>query len=95
MSELQDKLKSTESQLSELQKEKDERESQARFNERMESLDEVYELEDEDRQVLADEVSSLDESEESFASLQGKLSIMWRHKDKSYLKEQQDIMEAH
>lgn len=94
VSELQDKLKSTESQLSELQKEKDERESQARFNERMESLDEVYELEDEDRQVLADEVSSLDESEESFASLQGKLSIMWRHKDKSYLKEQQDIMEA-
>lgn len=94
VAELQQKLESTETQLAELQQEKSEREAQARFNDRMEILDETYELEDEDRKVLAAEVSSLDESEESFASLQEKLTVMWRHKDKSYIKEQQEVMEA-
>lgn len=54
----------------------------AKFNERMDLLDQEYALEDEDRSFLAQELKTLDITEESFASFKEKLSILWKDKNK-------------
>ena len=54
----------------------------ARFNERMDLIDQEYALEDEDREFLANELKSLDTTEEAFASFKEKLSIVWKNKNK-------------
>ncbi len=54
----------------------------ARFNERMDVLDQKFDLEDEDKEFLAQELKSIDEAEESFASFEAKLETLWRHKSK-------------
>jgi hypothetical protein len=59
----------------------------------MEALSEVYELDDEDRQILATELSDLDESEEVFSSYQEKLSKIWKHKNKDFIAAEQKAFE--
>jgi hypothetical protein len=54
----------------------------ARFNERMDVLDQKFDLEDEDKEFLAKELKSIDESEEAFASFDDKLAVLWKHKSK-------------
>ena len=54
----------------------------ARFNERMDVLDQKFDLEDEDKEFLAQELKSLDETEEAFASFEDKLTILWKQKSK-------------
>jgi hypothetical protein len=56
-------------------------EALAAFNSRMEEIDNLFELEDQDRQILAEDIRSLD-SHESFASYKNKLSVIWRNKNK-------------
>jgi hypothetical protein len=85
VTEVEEQLKSTEEKLSTLEDENSSREAEARFNARMEALDEVYELDDEDRKVLASEISELDENEDSFASYQEKIATIWKHKNKERL----------
>jgi len=54
----------------------------ASFNERMDVIDQMYALEDSDREFLALELKTLELTEEAFASFQNKLSILWKSKDK-------------
>jgi len=54
----------------------------ARFNERMDVLDQKFDLEDEDKEFLAQELKSIDETEEAFASFEDKLTILWKQKSK-------------
>ena len=51
----------------------------------VQALDEIYDLDDEDRKILASEVAELDESEDSFASYQDKLAQVWKHKNKEHI----------
>ena len=94
ISELQDQLKQTEEKLGSLEVEKQEREAQARFDSRMTVIEEAYELDDEDRKILASEISSLDESEEAFAEYQEKVSVVFKSKNKEYLEQLAAEMEA-
>jgi hypothetical protein len=48
----------------------------------MEEIDQTYELDDEDRQVLASDLKSLDNSDEAFAAYKNKLGVMWKNKNK-------------
>jgi len=57
-------------------------------------LDEIYDLDDEDRQILASELSELDTSDDSFASYQEKLAKVWKHKNKEFISEQAQALEA-
>jgi hypothetical protein len=54
----------------------------ASFNERMDIIDQKYDLEDSDREFLASELKTLELTEEAFASFQNKLSLLWKSKDK-------------
>jgi hypothetical protein len=87
--ELQEKLAETEQKLEEVTKTQEEQASQQRFDLRMGTVDEAYELSDEDREILAKEVIQLDQADESFASYQEKLSVMWSHKNKDQIAEQE------
>jgi hypothetical protein len=79
---IEKQLEEASQKISEFEVLKQQEEALARFNSRMEVLDQEYDLDDEDRKVLADDLKGLDASEEAFASYQNKLSIMWRHKNK-------------
>ena len=64
------------------------------FNSRMEAIDELYDLSDQDRTVLANEVKTLEASDEAFESYQGKLASLLQHKSKAFKMEQEKQFEA-
>ena len=86
--ELMKKSSELEAQLDELVKANQEREAQEKFNQRMASLDEKYELTDEDRQVLAADIKEL--NDEDFEAYASKLSILLKDKDKELLAKKQE-----
>tara|TARA_R110001583_G_scaffold42508_5_gene135072 strand:- start:191 stop:1681 length:1491 start_codon:yes stop_codon:yes gene_type:complete len=81
VTELEAKLGVANERISVFANEKKAEEAVARFNERMDSLDQSYDLDDQDREFLAKELKSIDEAEvfEAFAS---KLEVLWKHKNK-------------
>jgi hypothetical protein len=70
------------------------REALEKFNDRMSELDDKFELEDEDRIVLASDLKSLDESDEAYAEYKEKLAVMWKQKTKAFIDEQQKTLES-
>jgi len=67
--------------------------AQELFNSRMGSLDSEYDFEEEDRNLLAQELNSLDNTDEAFASFKDKLAVIYRHKNKSFKEEQDKIFQ--
>ena len=84
-----DKLSNT---IAELEKEKNDRIALDKFNERMSSLDEAYELNDEDRKVIASQIKNLDD--ESFESYSKDLGVLISSKNKELLAEKEEVVEA-
>ncbi len=94
LSDLQEKLNDAESKLEGLEEEKSERQAQARFNARMSLLEDSYEFDEDDRKIIATEISELDETEEAFAQYQEKVSVVFKNKNKEFLQKLADEMEA-
>lgn len=65
----------------------------AAFNSRMEEIDNLFELDDQDRQVLADDIKAIVD-DESFANYKNKLSVIWRNKNKEVKSEQEKEIQA-
>ena len=82
----QEELEKVKTVLDELQAEKTERAAQDAFNERMATMDETYELDNEDRQVIASQIKDIDE--EAFAKYLENMKVLLSSKDKETLKEQ-------
>ena len=82
-----DKLKvdldSVSEKLDTLETEKAKKESEELFNQRMASLDETYALENEDREVIAEQVKDLDE--EAWESFAKRISVLLRDKSREVL----------
>jgi chromosome segregation ATPase len=93
LEDLKSKLEAAESKVSALSQEIESRKSEEAFNARMEEVDATYELSKEDRKVLASEVEAIDLDENSFEEYKSKLSVMWAHKAKEYLAEQDKAFE--
>ena len=68
-------------------------EAKERFNVRMSTVDQEFELNDEDRLIIVNDLRSLNNTEESFASYQEKLRVMWIHKAKAYLEETEKLLQ--
>ena len=68
------------------------------YSSRMSVLDQEYDFDNSDREILAKELSSLDKSEESFAAYKNKVATLFKHKNKAFKLEQekafQDKLEA-
>ncbi len=82
---LQQELSETKVRLQEIEAAQEAEKALAHFNARMEQVDSIYALEDEDRKILASELKSLDLTDEAFASYQEKLAIVWKHKNKEHI----------
>lgn len=89
MEELKEKLNASEEQLKELAEEKRLREAKDLFNSRMASVTEAFDLNEDDLKIVASEISELESGEESFASYQEKLEVVWQHKTKAFIEEQE------
>jgi len=89
LSELQDKLAVAEQQLSEIQEDTRQRDARELFNTRMSSLEESFQLEEDDWKIVASELSELDSEEESFSSYVDKLIVVWKHKTKAHIEAQE------
>ena len=83
--DLKEKLAAAESELTVLQEEKAATEAQETFNTRMAGLDTEFELQQQDREIVATEIQGLEPTKEAFASYQEKLRVMWSHKTKAFL----------
>lgn len=91
--EVESQLQATKEKLSALEEENAAREAEVLFNARMEALNEVYELDEDDSKILASELADLDGSEESFAGYQEKLAKVWKHKNKEFIAAEQKAFE--
>jgi hypothetical protein len=80
---LNEKFVSVEKSLAKLEQEKQERETQQRFNERMSALDEEYALTDEDREVIASDIKDMDNKD--FETYSKKLSVLLSEKNKEVI----------
>tara|TARA_B100000214_G_scaffold312959_1_gene245397 strand:+ start:691 stop:2985 length:2295 start_codon:yes stop_codon:yes gene_type:complete len=94
VAEVEEKLSAAEEKIAALEAESAERDAKEAFNARMGLIDELYELEDEDRKILASELGSLETSEEAFAQYQEKLSVIWKHKNKEFIQAQEEQFAA-
>ena len=93
MTEVEDQLNSTKEKLAALEEENSAREAEVRFNARMEALNDLYELDEDDSKIVASELADLDETEESFAGYQEKLAKVWKHKNKEFIAAEQKAFE--
>ena len=64
------------------------------FNSRMGAIDELYDLSDQDRVVLANEVKTLERADAAFEDYQSKLASLLQHKSKAFKLEQEKQFEA-
>jgi hypothetical protein len=92
--QVQEQLAEALSKINEFETQRKAAEALARFNVRMQEIDEAFELDDEDRQVLAEDIKNLEESEEAFAAFKKKLGVMWKNKDKQAKQEKEKQMKA-
>lgn len=89
LEDLRSKLEASEEKISSLSNEITDRQNEDLFNSRMEEVDASYELSDEDRKLLVQEVQALDSEQSSFDQYKEKLAVMWAHKNKEYIAEQE------
>lgn len=89
--ELESNLSQSQDKLAKIEAEVLESKKLQLFNDRMDSIDSEYQLSDEDRKIIAEELKTLDETEESFASYADKVKVLFSHKSKSHIEEQEKL----
>jgi hypothetical protein len=94
VAEVEEKLTAAEEKITALVAENAERDAKEAFNARMGVVDEMYELEEADRELLASELGALDLSDESFAEYQEKVAVFWQHKDKDFIQAKKEEFDA-
>lgn len=78
--------------LAEIEAEKLAKAKEETFSMRMAALDEEFDLEDEDRKVLASDIKDL--NEEGFAAYKNKMAVLMKEKNKSFKKANTKKVEA-
>ena len=92
--EMKQKLEAAEDKNRQFEGEKQHQESLARFNARMEAVEQDYELSEADLKIVASEVKELTEADEAFASYQEKLAVVFAHKSKEHLQAEKDKFDS-
>ena len=55
------------------------------YNARMEAMDATYDMDEDDRKLMASKLEALDETDESFAKFQEEWARVWKHKNKEVI----------
>ena len=82
--EVKESIESLETKVSGLEAEKTAKAEEERFIQRMAELDETYDLTNEDRKILAEQIKNLDD--EAYTGFNNNLSVLLRDKNKEVLK---------
>jgi hypothetical protein len=90
--ELKEQLEKLSNSIAELENEKNERVALDKFNERMSVLDEAYELDDEDRKVIAAQIKNL--NDEAFEAYSNDMKVLLSSKNKELLAEKEEVVEV-
>ena len=90
--EMKQSLESVQTELDTLLKEKEDRAKQESFNVRMSKMDEGYELNDEDREVIASDVKDM--NDEDFEAYEKKMAVLLSAKNREQLKVSAEKAEA-
>jgi len=64
-----------------------------KFNQRMEEIDSAFDLEDEDRKIIASELKGLGNENSQFSEYLEKLNASWKYKTKAFKEEQEKLFE--
>ena len=94
MEELKTKLDEAVQRVNELEQSQKEQAAIARFDERMSAVEEIYELDDASRKIVAYELKDLEDSDEAFASFQEKLQVVLKHQNKEFIAKQEEEFNA-
>tara|TARA_B110000305_G_C19436605_1_gene639349 strand:- start:98 stop:1624 length:1527 start_codon:yes stop_codon:yes gene_type:complete len=89
---LQEDFSSTQSELEELKSEVSAQKALELFNNRMSDVDQLFSLKEADRVIIAEELKSVDSSDEAYSEYKTKLSTIWHHKTKAFEEEQKNLM---
>lgn len=89
VTELESNLAETLAKLSSLEAEVQAAKDLQLFNDRMDSLDSEYELSDADRKIIASDIKDLDSAEETFAAYQERMAVIYSHKSKKFIEDQE------
>ena len=92
--EMKQKLEAAEEKIRQFEDEQARQQALARFNARMEAVEQDYELSEADLKIVASEVKELTETDEAFASYQEKLAVVFAHKSKEHLKAEKDKFDS-
>jgi len=93
VSELEKQLAETVEKLTSIEADQKAASELQLFNDRMSSLDAEYELSDDDRKIISEDLKSVDSTEEAFASYQERMSVIYSHKSKKFLEDQEKAFE--
>ena len=90
LKKLRDELNQAADRVTELEQDRKQQEAIARFDSRMSVVEEIYELDDESRKVVAHELKDVEHTEEAFAKFQEKLEVVLKHQNKEFIAKQQE-----
>ena len=92
--EMKQKLEAAEERIRQFEDEQTRQQALARFNARMEAVEQDYELSEADLKIVASEVKELTEGDEAFASYQEKLAVVFAHKSKEHIQAQKEKFDS-
>ena len=92
--EMKQKLEAAEDKIRQFEEDTQRQEALARFNARMEAVEQDYELSEADLKIVASEVKELDLADEAFASYREKLAVVFAHKSKDHLQAEKNKFDS-
>jgi len=87
---LKESLEAMQHKLSDVEAQKATIEAQATFSERMEEINEIYSLDEDESKFVASRLNDVNGEDESFAKFKEELAIVLKHKCKKYITEQEE-----
>jgi uncharacterized protein YeeX (DUF496 family) len=93
LNKLEEELAASQEKLSSLEAEQKAAKALQLFNARMEDLDNTYDFSDEDRKIIANDLKDVEGSDEAYATYQERLSVIYKHKSKEFLADQEKTFE--
>jgi hypothetical protein len=90
---LKESLEGMQQKLSDVEAEKASIEAQATFSERMEQINEIYSLDEDESKFVASRLNDVNGEDEAFAKFKEELAVVLKHKSKEYITDQEEKFE--
>ena len=87
---LKESLETMQHKLGEVEAEKASIQAQATFSERMEQINEIYSLDEDESKFVASRLNDVNGEDEAFAKFKEELAVVLKHKSKEYISEQEE-----